>query len=95
MDWTNDNTADQQQEQLNNSSSSLQWESDFKSALNRLAKHYLLLLRAASSEVALAEESVDNGEDENGGGTANSHNLNITDPRGERMYNYCIVNKGF
>ncbi len=46
-----------------------EWESNFKSTLNRLSTQYLLLLRAASSELALEEEAFFDGNQRVGGST--------------------------
>ena len=58
---------------------SLEWKANFKSALNRLSTQYVLLLRAASSEVALEEGY---GMAAGGGGSGNGNGL---DPRGELL----------
>jgi hypothetical protein len=64
------------------SQSSQEWTANFKSTLNRLSTQYLLLLRAASSEVALEEDSNDEVGDGGGGGGANGKNG--SDPRGKK-----------
>ena len=80
-------------------SPSQEWESNFKSTLNRLATQYLLLLRAASSEVALEDKGNDDEEDNmdvdsvgvvGRGSSSSSSNVNngvgvsnLVDPRGE------------
>lgn len=70
-------------------SPSQEWESNFKSTLNRLATQYLLLLRAASSEVALEESNmnVDGvGRGSSSGSNVNNNGVggsNLVDPRGE------------
>ena len=72
---------------FNEKKASQEWESNFKSTLNRLSTQYLLLLRSASSEVALEEES-NGGEEGNGavgGSGSSSGNGNGSDPRGEEM----------
>ncbi len=62
-----------------------EWESNFKSTLNRLSTQYLLLLRSASSEIALEEVSLSNNMEGTGGGQGGgsvTNNGGATDPRG-------------